>query len=123
MSPQPRRLVVKVTAGADAPERCAQAFTVASIAVASGAEVSLWLTGEAAWFALPGRAAEFALDRSAPLDELLDAVLTGGAVQLCTQCAARRGITESDVLPGVRIAGSAEFVDEVLAENAQALVY
>jgi predicted peroxiredoxin len=42
-----RRLVVKATAGADAPERCAQAFTVAAVAAASGPEVSLWLTGEA----------------------------------------------------------------------------
>ena len=49
-----KKLVIKVTAGADAPERCSQAFTVAAVAVASGVEVSLWLTGESAWFALPG---------------------------------------------------------------------
>ena len=52
-----RTLVIKVTAGKDEPERCNQAFTVAAAAVASGVSVSLWLTGEAAWFALPGRAA------------------------------------------------------------------
>ena len=56
-----RTLVVKLTSGADAPERCAQAFTVAATAVASGVEVSLWLTGEASWLALPGRAEEFSL--------------------------------------------------------------
>ena len=49
------KLVVKVMAGANDPERCAQAFTVASTALASGAEVSLCLTGEAAWFAVPGK--------------------------------------------------------------------
>ena len=118
-----RRLVVKVTAGADDPERCAQAFTVASVASASGADVSLWLTGESAWFALPGRAAAFALPESAPLDQLLDAVLAAGSVTLCTQCAARRGITEADVVPGIRIAGAAAFVAESLADDAQALVY
>src|ERR1700721_1910542 len=52
-----RSLVVKVTAGKDDPERCNQAFTVAATAAASGVPVSLWLTGEAAWFALPGRGA------------------------------------------------------------------
>ncbi|HSX98123.1 MAG TPA: sulfur reduction protein DsrE, partial [Streptomyces sp.] len=31
-----KKLVIKVTAGADAPERCSQAFTVAAVAVASG---------------------------------------------------------------------------------------
>jgi predicted peroxiredoxin len=118
-----RKLVVKTTAGADAPERCAQAFTVAATAIAAGAEVSLWLTGEASWFALPGRAAEFELPHSAPLPDLLDAVLAAGTVTLCTQCAARRGITAEDVLPGVRIAGAAVFVEESLAEGTQALVY
>ena len=118
-----RALVVKATAGADAPERCAQAFTVAATAVAAGVEVSLWLTGEATWYALPGRAASFALPHSAPLPDLLGAVLAGGRVTVCTQCAARRGITGADVLPGVAIAGAAGFVEEVLADGTQALVY
>jgi predicted peroxiredoxin len=118
-----RSLVVKATAGADAPERCSQAFTVAAVGVASGAEVSLWLTGESAWFALPGRAKEFYLPEAAPLEELLDAVLTSGRVTLCTQCAARRGIGPDDVIDGIRIAGAQVFVSETLAEGAQALVY
>ena len=116
-------LVVKVTAGLDAPERCSQAFTVAASAVASGADVSVWLTGESAWFALPGRAAEFELPHAAPLTDLLDVLLAGGRVTLCTQCAARRDIGPDDVLPGVRIAGAATFVEEALAEGTQALVY
>jgi predicted peroxiredoxin len=118
-----RSLVVKATAGADAPERCAQAFTVAATAAAAGVPVSLWLTGESSWFALPGRAGDFALPHSAPLTDLLDAVLAAGTVTLCTQCAARREITADDVLPGVRIAGAAVFVQECLADGTQALVY
>lgn len=118
-----RTLVVKVTAGLDAPERCSQAFTVAASALAAGAEVSLWLTGESAWFALPGRAAEFELPHAAPLPDLLAALLANGSVTLCTQCAARREIGPDDVLEGVRIAGAATFVEEALAPEAQALVY
>ncbi len=118
-----RSLVVKVTAGQDAPERCSQAFTVASVALASGVDVSLWLTGESSWFALPGRAAEFELPHAAPLPDLLDALIAGGRVTLCTQCAARREITGDDVLPGIRIAGAQVFVQEALADDAQALVY
>jgi predicted peroxiredoxin len=118
-----RSLVVKVTAGSDAPERCSQAFTVAATALASGVDVSLWLTGESAWFALPGRAEEFSLPEAAPLADLLAAVLAGGKVTLCTQCAARRSIKEGDVVPGVRVAGAAMFVAEALADDAQALVY
>ena len=118
-----RLLVVKATAGADAPERCSQAFTVASTAVASGVDVSFWLTGESTWFALPGRAAEFELPHAAPLPDLLDLLLASGQVTACTQCAARRGITPDDVLPGIRIAGAAVFVEEVTTDGAQALVY
>lgn len=119
----PTRLLVKATAGQDAPERCAQAFTVSAVAAASGVPVSLWLTGEAAWLAVPGRAEAFDLPHSAPLADLRDGVLAGGALTLCTQCAARRGIGEGDVLPGVRLAGAAAFVAEALEEGTQALVY
>ena len=119
----PRSLVVKITAGAEAPERCAQGFTVASTALAAGASVSLWLTGDAAWLAVPGRAEAFELPHSAPLADLRDAVLAGGTLTVCTQCAARRDLAQHDLLPGVRIAGAASFVDEVLGDGVQALVY
>jgi predicted peroxiredoxin len=118
-----RLLVVKATAGADAPERCSQAFTVASTAVASGVDVSFWLTGESAWFALPGRAGEFELPHAAPLPDLLAILIDAGRVTACTQCAARRGITPEDVLPGIRIAGAAVFVEEIMSSGAQAIVY
>lgn len=119
----PKKLVIKVTAGPEAAERCSQAFTVAAVGVASGVEVSLWLTGESSWFALPGRAAQFELPHAAPLPDLLDSILAGGRITLCTQCAARRDIGEKDVLEGVRIAGAQVFVQEAVADDAQALVY
>ena len=118
-----RSLVIKVTAGKDDPERCNQAFTVAATAVASGVRVSLWLTGESAWFGLPGRAEDFSLPHAAPLTDLLDGVLAGGSVTVCTQCAARRDITPDDLIDGIRISGAATFVAEIMAEGAQALVY
>ncbi len=115
------RLVVKVTAGAEAAERCAQGFTVASVAVASGIAVSLWLTGEAVWLGVPGHEVE--LPHSPPLSTLRDAVLAAGTVTVCSQCAARRELGVPDLLPGVRLAGAAVFVAEALEDDAQALVY
>lgn len=105
------------------PEPCSQAFTVAATAVASGARVSLWLTGDATWLATPGRAESFSLPHAAPLADLRDALLAQGTVTVCVQCAIRRGIVADDLLPGVRLAGAASFVDEALADGAQALVY
>lgn len=119
--PSPR-LVVKVTCGAEAAERCNQGLTVASTALASGAEVSLWLTGEAVQLARRG-ADGFRLEHASDPLELLGAVLEGGEVTVCTQCAARRSLTAEDLLPGVRIAGAALFVAEALLPEATALVY
>ena len=123
MDTPPRTLIIKCTAGAEDAERCAQAFNVAATATATGIGVSLWLTGEASWYGLPGRAENFVLPHSAPLAQLRDAVLELGTLTVCTQCAQRRAITGEQLLPGVRIAGSATFVDEILQPNAQALVY
>ncbi len=116
-------LLVKVTSGEDAPERCAQAFTVSSVAALSGVRVSLWLTGEAVWMAVPGRAEAFVLPHSAPMAGLRDDVLGSGTLTVCTQCAVRRGLAQDDLLPGVRIAGAAAFVAEALEDDVQALVY
>ena len=119
-----RALIVKCTVGAEENvERCAQAFTVAATALASGAAVSMWLTGEAVWLAVPGRAEQVDLPHSAAFADLRDAILAGGTLTVCTQCAARRDLGEADLISGARIAGSAAFVEEALAYGAQALVY
>jgi len=116
-----RSLVVKLTAGADAPERCLQGLTVASVAVTVGAQVSVWLTGESVWLATPEGEVELA--ESPPASVLLATVLDGGQVQVCTQCAARRGLTADKLRPGVVIAGAAGFVEQVMEDGTQALVY
>lgn len=121
---EPRnRLVVKVTCGVEAPERLNQALTVAATALAGGVAVSVWLTGEATWLAVPGRAEEFDLPYAAPLADLRDAVLAEGLLTVCGQCAARRELTDADLVPGAQIRGAAAFVEEVMAEGARSLVY
>lgn len=115
------RLVLKLTSGSDAPERCLQGLTVAVVASAAGAAVSLWLTGESVWLVTPGR--DLILPASPPASELLSSLLSLEAVTVCTQCAARRALTVGDFLPGVRIAGATSFVAEVLEDGVQALVY
>jgi len=118
-----KKLVVKVLTGSNDPERTAQAFTVAATAVASGVDVSLWLTSEASVYALPGKCEEFELPHSAALSELRDQILTAGTITLCTQCAQRRGITENDLIAGIKIKGSASFVAEIMEDGVQVVVY
>ena len=118
-----RPLVIKVTCAAGDPERSNQAFTVAASAAAAGADVSLWLTGDAASYAVAGGGPDLGLEPATPGAPLLEVVLASGRVTVCTQCAARRGITEADLARGLRMAGAALFAEEVLGDQVQALVY
>jgi predicted peroxiredoxin len=108
--------------GADEAERANQAFTVAAAAAAAGAEVSLWLTGDATWFAVPGRAS-LDLEHATPVADLIELVLASGSVTVCSQCALRRGLTEADLVEGAAIKGAAVFAEEILREGVQAIVY
>jgi len=116
-------LVVKVTCGTEALERLNQGFTVAATALAAGVDVSLWLTGDATWMAVPGRAEVVDLPDAVPLAQLRDSLIEGARVTVCGQCAARRGLTVEHLLTGVTVRGAAAFVEEVMAPGARALVY
>ena len=119
----PRSMIVKLTCGAEAAERANQAWTVAAAAVTAGAIVTVWLTGEGVWFAVPGRQPDLALPYATPAVDLVDTVRGAGRIVVCTQCAARRELTEADLLPGAVIAGAVTFVEAALADGVQVLVY
>ena len=116
-------LVIKVTCGTEALERLNQGFTVAATALASGVEVSLWLTGDATFMVVPGHAEAVDLPDAVPLAELRDLLVEGARVTVCGQCAARRGLAVDDLVAGAGIRGAAAFVEEVMAPGARSLVY
>jgi predicted peroxiredoxin len=116
-------LLIKITCGVEAAERANQAWTVAAMGVAAGASVSVWLTGEAVWFAVPGRQPDLQLPYATPVGELVEAVRLAGAITVCTQCAARRELVEADLIESATIQGAASFVEEVLADDVRALIY
>ncbi len=118
-----RSLIIKLTCGAEAAERANQAWSVAAMGIAAGAPVTVWLTGEAVWFAVPGRQPDLALPHATPVSDLVETVRTGGRIVVCTQCAARRELTEDDLVDMATIAGAASFVEAALADGVQALVY
>ena len=118
-----RALLIKITCGAEAAERANQAWTVAAMGVTAGASVSVWLTGEAVWFAVPGRQPDLELPYATPVAELIEAVRVGGSITVCTQCAARRELVVQDLVESATIQGAASFVEAALTDNVQALVY
>lgn len=117
------RLAIKITSGTEALERCNQGWTVATTGLAAGADVSVWLTGDAVWFATPGFAEGVELAGAQPFADAVAMVLAEGTVTACTQCLVRRGITADALIPGVRIGGAAGFVEEILDADTKPLVY
>jgi predicted peroxiredoxin len=122
-TPVLRPLAIKITCGAEAAERANQAWTVAATAIASGADVAVWLTGEAVWFAVRDRQQDLSLEHATSVSDLIETVRLAGRIVVCTQCAARRDLTPADLIEGPTIAGAATFVEAVLQPQTQALVY
>ncbi len=120
---RPRPLLVKITCGTEAAERANQAWTVAAMGIAAGAEVTVWLTGEAVWFGVRGHQPDLALPFATPVADLVETVRAEGRIRVCSQCAARRELTGDDLVDGAEIAGAAQFVEAALGERVQALVY
>ena len=105
----PRSLVVKVTAGLDAPERCNQAFTVASVGRGEwGRRVAVAHRGGGVVRAARPRRGGRPPRGGAACPTCWPRCSPEGTVTVCSQCAARRSIGEDDVLDGRpyrRIAG------------------
>lgn len=116
-------LVVKATHAQDDPERAHLACTVATVALASGVAVHVFLAVEGVRLALPQGAEGVDVAEGPPLQSLVDALYAGAEVAVCTPCALRRGLAEGDFRPGTVMAGAARFVELATAPGATALVY
>ncbi len=116
-------LVVKATHAQDDPERAHLACNVASVALAAGLDVHVFLAVEGVRLAMPGVAATVHVEQGPPLQDLVAALYAGGEVVVCTSCAARRGLAPEDFLPGTVMAGAARFVELATAPDTTALVY
>ena len=116
-------LLIKITCGAEAPERANQAWTVAAMGVAAGAGVSVWLTGEAVWFAVPGRQPDLELPYATPVADLIETVRLAGSITVCTPVRRAPGAPREDLVESATIQAQRSFVEAALADNVQALVY
>jgi predicted peroxiredoxin len=107
-------MVIKVTVGIRSSDRCLLAFKTATRAIQDDFSVSFWLAQDASFLAAPGRIPDVSSLASDGLPELLTLLIKNSTVTLCRGCAARRDIRTGLLLPGIRMAGAAVFVEECL---------
>ncbi|MEO7980289.1 MAG: DsrE family protein [Sporichthyaceae bacterium] len=116
-------ILISITHGADNADMATVGFVVASAAAASAQETTIFLSSNGATLARAGEAGAIHEEGFAPLQELLDGYLeAGGALLVCSPCAKKRGIGESDLVPGAQIVGGGKVV-EIMAAGAATLTY
>jgi predicted peroxiredoxin len=114
-----RRLVVKIAGDSLEGERVGLGLLVAATAASSGVPVVVWLAAESVRLATTTARPDAGHENA----DLVAALREVAQLYVCARCAARRGIEQADLYPGVRIGGAAEYVEQVLDPNTQALIY
>lgn len=116
-------ILVSIASSHDNPDRATVAFVVAVASAASGQETTVFLSADGAWLGKRGEADKINEEGFAPLADLVAGfVEVGGRILVCTPCAKKRGITESDLVEGAVIAGGAAVV-ALLAAGAASISY
>jgi predicted peroxiredoxin len=118
-----KSLVVKITHSLDDPERAHIAANVATVAMASGLEVQVFLAIEGVHLARPEIPEQIEVADPPQIGALRDALYATAHVTVCTPCATRRGLDADAFRDSTTLAGSARFVELATADGATALVY
>lgn len=101
-----QKYLVNCDYGLDNVERATIAFVLA-VTASKSHETALFATSDASVFCTQGGADGLVAEGYEPLGELMQAfIANGGFIWLCPACAKAKGITESDLIEGVEIAGA-----------------
>lgn len=103
-------------------ERAYATFIFSKVAASMGKKVTIFLLMDGVSLAKKGNAASVKHPDFAPLDRLMDEVLKAGTtIYACELSAKFRGITEADLVPGVKLAGAATYIG-LLSDPSYAVV-
>lgn len=114
-----RPLVVKIVGQRAEDERTNVGVLVAATAATAGVPVVLWLAGESVHLATTVHQTNPDSDTAT----LLETLRQLADVYVCARCVAQRGIRQEDLHFGVSIGGAAQYVEQVLDPDVQALIY
>jgi len=123
MAEAKKKLVIVTTRGLD-DERGTVAWTIANSGLASGLDVTMFLTSTAVDLARKGGVGKVQVNPfDPPLNELIPSFLAnGGTIWVCPPCAKVRGYTDNDLIEGATITGS-KAMHELIKEGAATLSF
>jgi Predicted peroxiredoxins len=116
------RVVVAQSNGIGNAERAYATFIFSKVALSMGKKVTIFLLMDGVGIARKGNAATVKHPAFPVLSQLMDEVIKAGAtVYACELSASFRGIKETDLVPGVKLAGAATFI-QLLSDPGNAVV-
>lgn len=117
------RFVISLTHATEDPDRATVAFVVANAALGSDQETVVFLSTDAVLLSIRGAADEVSEDGFAPLKELMtNFAEAGGKIYTCAPCFKKRGLDQSELIPGAVVVGGAKLV-EFMASGCPSISY
>jgi len=116
------RVLLSQSNGIGNAERAYATFIFSKVAMSMGKQVTIFLLMDGVGIARRGNAAGVKHPDFPPLAQLMDEVITAGAtIYACELSAKFRGLGEADLVPGVKLAGAATYI-QLLSDPANANV-
>ena len=116
------RVVVAQSNGIGNAEKAYATFIFSKVALSMGKKVTIFLLMDGVGIARKGNAATVKHPAFPVLTQLMDEVIKAGAtVYACELSASFRGITEADLVPGIKLAGAATYI-QLLSDPGNAVV-
>lgn len=101
------KAVINLTTGHEDADKVTIAFLVATAALDTGKQVTMFLTKEAVRIALPGYAGAIESAGAPPVARLFEQYRVGGGEFLvCPICFNARGLAEADLVDNARLGGA-----------------
>lgn len=119
----PGKFVVSLTNAKNDTDKATVAFVVANAAAASDKETVVFLSIEGTRLSQKGYADDIHEEGFAALRDLMAGfVEAGGKIYVCSPCFKKRGLDETNLVPGAMIVGGAKLV-EFMGEACPSVSY
>ena len=117
------KFCVSLTCSKNDTDKATVAFVVANAAVGSEKDTMVFLSVEGVHLALKGYADDIHEEGFSPLKDLIAGFSeAGGKIFVCSPCFKKRGLDESNIIPGATVVGGAKLV-EFLSDNRPSICY
>jgi predicted peroxiredoxin len=108
-------LIFVCSHGEDDPERALLPFIAGNTAAVAGLPAVVLLTIDGVWCGTKGMPEKISKEGFPSLDAVIDEFVgSGGEIWLCGTCANPRGITEDQLVTGVKITGAANIIERII---------